>query len=95
LVIKFLNPGKFRNADRCIHGGTPNLAAIKTALNVNNEAYIMTHTYDLIISSFFLLFVMTVGQSVLSFILPSYKYANGNKVDQDMDFNGKNFLGTT
>src|SRR5665811_938079 len=28
-------------------GGTPNMAAMKTALNVSQELYILTHTYEL------------------------------------------------
>lgn len=54
-------------------GGTPNLAAIQKALDVNNLTYIMTHTYDLIIGVVFLFFVMTIGQRVLLKFLPAYK----------------------
>ena len=54
-------------------GGTPNLAAIQKALDVNNLTYIMTHTYDLIIGAVFLLFVMSIGQRVLLKFLPAYK----------------------
>jgi len=54
-------------------GGTPNLAAIQKALDVNNLTYIMTHTYDLIIGVVFLFFVMTIGQRVLLRFLPAYK----------------------
>ncbi|MFN2396845.1 MAG: DUF819 family protein, partial [Bacteroidales bacterium] len=34
-------------------GGTPNLASIKMALDVDPEIYILTHTYDLIIGVFY------------------------------------------
>ncbi len=54
-------------------GGTPNLAAIKTALNVDSETYIFTHTYDLIIGAVFLLFVMSVAQRILLTFLKPYK----------------------
>jgi len=56
-------------------GGTPNLAALQKALDVDNLTYILTHTYDLIIGALFLLFVMTVAQRVLLKILPAYKNA--------------------
>ncbi|MBT3801054.1 MAG: DUF819 family protein [Bacteroidetes bacterium] len=54
-------------------GGTPNLASIQKALDVDNLTYILTHTYDLIIGAFFLLFVMSIGQRVLLRFLPKYK----------------------
>lgn len=43
-------------------GGTPNLASVKTALEVPNEVYIGVHTIDTIISALYLLFLMTVGK---------------------------------
>ena len=43
-------------------GGTPNLAAIAEMLSVPSELYILTHTSDLIIGAFLLLFLITVGQ---------------------------------
>jgi uncharacterized membrane protein len=65
-------------------GGTPNMAAIKTALNVSQELYILTHTYELFLGAIYLVFVLSVGQRVLLWILPAYKSpANGTiKVDQ-------------
>lgn len=56
-------------------GGTPNLAAIKTALNVSQELYLMTHTYDLIFSGIFLLFILSIGQRVFLWFLPAFKPA--------------------
>ncbi len=53
-------------------GGTPNLAAIQKALDVNNLTYILTHTYDLVIGAVFLVFVMSIGQRVLLKFLPAY-----------------------
>jgi len=54
-------------------GGTPNLAAIKTALNVSQELYLMTHTYDLIFSGIFLVFILSIGQRVFLWFLPPFK----------------------
>jgi uncharacterized membrane protein len=33
-------------------GGTPNMAAMKTALNVDTEVYLMTHTYEVALGAF-------------------------------------------
>ncbi|HDR51512.1 MAG TPA: DUF819 family protein [Mariniphaga anaerophila] len=51
-------------------GGTPNLAAIGRALNVSPDIFILTHTYDLIIGSVALLFLMTIAQRVFNTFLP-------------------------
>ncbi len=55
-------------------GGTPNLASIKTALNVSSETYILVHTYDTIISAFFILFFISIGQKLYSFVLPRFRH---------------------
>ena len=54
-------------------GGTPNLAAIGTALEVNPNIFILTHTYDLIIGSVCLLFLMTIAQKVFHIFLPKFQ----------------------
>ena len=54
-------------------GGTPNMAAIKTALNVPQELYILTHTYELVLGAVYLIFVLSIGQRVLLLVLPPYK----------------------
>lgn len=54
-------------------GGTPNMAAMKTALNVSQELYIMTHTYDLTLGAIYLVFILSIGQKVFLWFLPPYK----------------------
>ncbi|MCF6238748.1 MAG: DUF819 family protein [Candidatus Marinimicrobia bacterium] len=54
-------------------GGTPNLAAIKTALNVDSTRFIMMHTYDAVNGIIYLLFVMSVGQRVFNRFLPKFQ----------------------
>ena len=54
-------------------GGTPNMAAIKTALGVSQELYILTHTYELTLGAIYLIFVLSIGQRVFLWILPAYK----------------------
>ncbi len=64
-------------------GGTPNLAAMKTALDVSQELYILTHTYDLIFSAIYLVFILSVGQRVFLWFLPAFKPSeHAVKVDQ-------------
>ncbi len=54
-------------------GGTPNLAAIGTALNVDPNVFILTHTYDLIVGSLCLIFLMTIAQRVFHIFLPKFQ----------------------
>lgn len=65
-------------------GGTPNLAAIKTALNVDSTQYIMMHTYDAVNGIIYLMFVMSVGQRVFNRFLPKYQSGSvGNEPGSD------------
>ncbi len=54
-------------------GGTPNMAAIKTALQVNQNTYILTHTYDMVICLVWFIFIITIGQRALNLVLPKSK----------------------
>lgn len=51
-------------------GGTINLAALKTMLNVQDETYILINSYDIIISFLYLTFLLTVGIRLFRKILP-------------------------
>lgn len=61
-------------------GGTPNLAAIQTALNVDNDLYLATHISDMLISAVYFLFILSIGQRFFFLFLPKFK-ANGNGVE--------------
>ena len=50
-------------------GGTPNLASLKIALDVNAETYIFVHTFDMIISFFYLVFLMSFGIKIFRLFL--------------------------
>lgn len=54
-------------------GGTPNLAAIRTALEVDPSLFIMVHTYDIIIGAFTIIFFITVGKQVFGLVLPEFR----------------------
>lgn len=43
-------------------GGTPNVAAIKTALNVDSETYILFNTYDTVFSLIYIFFMASVAR---------------------------------
>ncbi len=54
-------------------GGTPNLAAIKTALHVSSDVYITMHTYDTVISLIYILFFCSVAQRLFNLFLPKFE----------------------
>ncbi len=57
-------------------GGTPNMAAMKTALNVENELYILTHTYEVALGAIYLVFILSLAQRVFLLFLPPYSSAH-------------------
>jgi uncharacterized membrane protein len=72
-------------------GGTPNMAAMKTALNVDNELYILTHTYEVALGAIYLVFILSIAQKVFLLFLPPYKSplavnTNKNNVNLDDEF---------
>lgn len=85
-------------------GGTPNMAAMKTALNVDTEIYIMTHTYEVALGALYLVFILSIGQRVFLMFLKPFKKAETGSIkvgklnlDEDYDsyegfFKRKTFL---
>ncbi|MCP4749106.1 MAG: DUF819 family protein [Desulfobacteraceae bacterium] len=63
-------------------GGTPNLASIKSALNIAPERYIVVHTYDTLISFFYIIFCITIAQRLFNRFLPLFtNKSNENQID--------------
>lgn len=78
VIFMHFNPDQWKISGMLIGvytGGTPNLASIKTALNVDSNSYILTHTSDLVISAIYLMFLMTIGKKFFKKLLPfGYHY---------------------
>ena len=66
-------------------GGTPNLASLKIALNVNAETYIFVHTFDMIISFIYLVFLMSFGIKVFRLFL-SHKVTKSQSCQDGSEF---------
>jgi len=62
-------------------GGTPNLASLKMMLNIDPDIYILTHTYDMLISTAFLAFLMTIGKKFFLLFLPAFNDGSPNEVE--------------
>lgn len=53
-------------------GGTPNLAAIGTALEVSPNIFVLINTYDMVLGSICLFFFLTVAQKIFNRLLPHF-----------------------
>jgi uncharacterized membrane protein len=58
-------------------GGTPNFVAIKMALNVDANLFVLVSTYDMIVGAFLVLFFITVAPRLFRLILPAYVESKG------------------
>lgn len=61
-------------------GGTPNMAAMKTALDVDTEIYLMTHTYEVALGAIYLVFILSIGQRAFLLFLKPYKKPDTGEV---------------
>lgn len=53
-------------------GGGPNIAAIKTAIEADQATFNDIFTYDLLLSTLFLLFIMTLAKPIFKHFLPPF-----------------------
>lgn len=60
-------------------GGTPNLVAIATALKVSPTVFILTNTYDMVLSAFVLVFLMTAAQRIFNLFLVHFSDTRKHK----------------
>ena len=65
-------------------GGTPNLASIKTALDIDSSIYILVHSTDLFIGVFYLFFFLSIAQKLLNKFLVKPTVADvGNSTSEN------------
>jgi len=63
-------------------GGTPNMAAIATAVDARPETFILLNAADMVVSFGYLLFMLMVAPRVLRFVLPAFRFENGSSPDE-------------
>lgn len=64
-------------------GGTPNFVAIKMALDVDANLFVILSTYDIVVGAVLVLFFITVAPRIFRFILPKFRSKNGISADTD------------
>jgi uncharacterized membrane protein len=62
-------------------GGTPNFVALKMALGVDADLFVLVNTYDMIVGAGLVLFFVTLAPRIFRVILPSFKENEINKLD--------------
>jgi len=64
-------------------GGTPNMAALSLALDVDPTSFIVATTYDMMVGAITLLFFLTVGPAFFRWLLPAFKHHDGDSLDAE------------
>jgi uncharacterized membrane protein len=52
-------------------GGTPNLAAIKSGLDIPNDLYLLFHSFDTVLGAMYMLFMVSVAIPLFRWLLPA------------------------
>jgi uncharacterized membrane protein len=70
-------------------GGTPNLAALKLMLDVDNEVFLLANTYDMLICSAYFFMLISVGHKIFGYFLPKFEFSGQageeNIADEDKE----------
>ena len=66
-------------------GGTPNLASIKTALDIDSSIYILVHSTDLFIGVFYLFFFLSIAQKLLNKFLVKHSAVDTDNYNPEND----------
>ena len=74
-------------------GGTPNLASLKLVLDVDPDIFVITHSFDMLISAIYLLFLITIGQRVFLLVLDKYKSFNTKSEAENSELSENGFWG--
>ena len=64
-------------------GGSPNLVSVGTALGAPEETFILTNAADVLVGGIYLLALLTVAQSALSFVMPEAEDVDPLVLDDD------------
>ncbi len=81
IVLRHFVPDAWKIAGMSIGvytGGTPNLASIMTALDVDSDTFIVIHTYDTLFSLIYVIFMMTIAQKLFGKFLPPFEKSSKN-----------------
>ncbi len=75
-------------------GGTPNMSAIGIALGVTDETFVLVNGADVIASSVYLLFLVSVAQRILLRVMPAFRAPEGESSPDPMLTGGEGVRAT-
>lgn len=61
-------------------GGTANLAAIKSGLDIPNDLYLLFHSFDTVIGAIYMLFMMSIAVPIFRRILPTPRANDDSRI---------------
>ncbi|MDC1175452.1 DUF819 family protein [Bacteriovoracaceae bacterium] len=64
-------------------GGTVNMSAIGKALAISNELFLLVNAADVLVSSFYMIFVLTIAKIVLSPFFSKYQFLNEESAHEE------------
>jgi uncharacterized membrane protein len=64
-------------------GGTPNFVALKLALNVDPNLFVIVSTYDMIVGAVLIFFFITIAPKLFRWILPPFKTISDTSANLD------------
>lgn len=67
-------------------GGTPNFVALKLALNVDPNLFVIVSTYDMIVGAVLILFFITIAPKLFRLILPPFQNVPDTNENSDTSF---------
>lgn len=74
-------------------GGTPNLAALKMMLHVDAATYIKVHTYDMVPSLLYLIFLISAGKSLFRRFWPGYPFRGEGDLYEGISYDKNGYEG--
>ena len=75
-------------------GGTPNLAAIKSGLDIPNDLYLLFHSFDTLLGAIYMLFMVSFAIPLFRRVLPTPDTINGqtnNSASQELESHDENY----
>lgn len=66
-------------------GGTANLAAIKSGLGIDNDLYLLFHSFDTLLGATYMLFMVSIAIPLFRFILPAPAKQTGTVHSSEVD----------
>ncbi|MGQ9621380.1 MAG: DUF819 family protein [Bacteroidales bacterium] len=94
LIFKNLVPDSWKVAGMLVGvytGGTPNMASLKVAMEVDPNLFLMSNSYDILMGAVTLIFFITAGPKVFRAILPPFNKDKVPIAEDDLGVESESF----